>query len=292
MKKSRKKRLRRLAERVVERHRRRQNQSSITGILRMTASGFGFVTPDPELHPDMSEDIFIPAKYVNRAIDCDHVEVTLLPPRRSWDSGEERGPAGKITAIIQRERNELVGELLAGSLLRPLDPKLPEDIQLYGARHGAKRGDWVRVKFDDDGYQRSGHILEVIGRAGVIAADLDAVIAEFDLPPRYTEKEEAIALAVEPRDIPRTDCCDLYTLTIDPVDAKDFDDALSLEASPVPDCVVLGIHISDVAAYVPPRSKIDEWAMERAFSCYLPGRTLPMLPAGLTAKISLQANQK
>lgn len=292
MKKSRKKRLRRLAERVVERHRRRQNQSTITGILRMTASGFGFVTPDPELHPDMSEDIFIPAKYVNRAIDSDCVEVALLPPRRSWDSGVERGPAGKITAVVQRERNELVGELLAGSLLRPLDPKLPEDIQLYGARHGARRGDWVRVKFDDDGCRRSGHILEVIGRAGVIAADLDAVIAEFDLPPRYTEKEEEIALAAEPREIPRTDCCDLYTLTIDPTDAKDFDDALSVEPSPVPDCVTLGVHISDVAAYVPPRSKIDEWALKRAFSCYLPGRTLPMLPAGLTAKISLQANQK
>ena len=293
MKKSRKKRLRRIAERIVDRQRRRKAESEITGIIRMTVSGFGFVTPDPEAHPEYSEDIFIPAKFVNRAIDGDQVKITLLPERRDWHSNEDKGPTGKVVEIIHREREEMVGELLAGSVFRPLDPKLPEDIILSGARHGARRGDWVRIKFDEDEpFRRSGHILEVIGRAGVISADLDAVIAEYDLPPRYTEKQEEIALALEPREIDRIDCCDLFTLTIDPVDAKDFDDALSLEESSVPDCVTLGVHISDVAAYVAPRSKVDEWAMERAFSCYLPGRTLPMLPAGLTAKISLQAGAR
>ncbi len=293
MKKSRKKRLRRIAERIVDRQRRRQHGQELSGIIRMTVSGFGFVTPDPEEHPDFDGDIFIPAKYLNRAIDGDLVRITLLPERRDWNSNESKGPAGKVIEIIRREREEIVGELLAGSLFRPLDPKLPEDIRLSGARHGAKRGDWVRVKFDDDPHSgRSGHILEVIGRAGVISADLDAVIAEYDLPPRYTEKQEDIALALEPRDIPRTDCSDMLTLTIDPVDAKDFDDALSLGPSSETDCVTLGVHISDVAAYVSPRSKVDEWAMERAFSCYLPGRTLPMLPAGLTAKISLQKGQR
>ena len=289
MKKSRKKRLRRIAERMVDRQRRRQSAGEVTGIIRMTVSGFGFVTPDAELHPEFSGDIFIPAKYINGAIDKDQVKITLLPPRRGWESEAERGPSGKVTEILYRERQEMVGELLAGGVFRPLDPKLPEDIKLAGARHGAKRGDWVRIKFDDDGNCRNGHVLEVIGRAGVIAADLDAVAAEFDLPPRYTDKQEEAALALEPREISRTDCTGLYTLTIDPADAKDFDDALSLEPSPEAGCVTLGIHISDVAAYVSPKSKVDEWALERAFSCYLPGRTLPMLPAGLTAKISLQA---
>ena len=291
MKKSRKKRLRRIAERMVDRQRRRQSKGEISGIIRMTVSGFGFVTPDPDEHPEFSGDIFIPAKYVNRAIDGDKVKITLLPPRPGWNDAE-KGPSGKVVEIIHRERQELVGELLAGSVLRPLDPKLPEDIQLSGARRGAKRGDWVRVRFDDDGKSRNGHILEVIGRAGVISADLDAVVAEFDLPPRYTEKQEELAMSLEPRDIARTDCTELYTLTIDPADAKDFDDALSLEKIPGSKYVTLGIHISDVAAYVSPKSKVDEWAMERAFSCYLPGRTLPMLPAGLTAKISLQAGQR
>ena len=254
MKKSRKKRLRRIAERMVDRQRRRQSAGEVTGIIRMTVSGFGFVTPDAELHPEFSGDIFIPAKYINGAIDKDQVKITLLPPRRGWESEAERGPSGKVTEILYRERQEMVGELLAGGVFRPLDPKLPEDIKLAGARHGAKRGDWVRIKFDDDGNCRNGHVLEVIGRAGVIAADLDAVAAEFDLPPRYTDKQEEAALALEPREISRTDCTGLYTLTIDPADAKDFDDALSLEPSPEAGCVTLGIHISDVAAYVSPKS--------------------------------------
>ena len=291
MKKSRKKRLRRIAERIVDRRRRRQSQGEITGIIRMTVSGFGFVTPDEEFRSVLDGDVFIPAKYTMHALDGDTVRVTLIPPRHSYPGDQERGPSGKIVEIINRSREELIGELLAGSVLRPLDPRLPDSIDISGARRGAKRGDWVRIKLDDGEKGVSGHILQVIGRAGVISADLDAVMAEFDLPPEYSEKEEEIASQSEPREIIREDCRGIFTLTLDPADAKDFDDALSLEADSDPDFVILGVHIADVAAYVPPKSKVDEWARERAFSCYLPGRTLPMLPKGLTAKISLQEKQ-
>ena len=290
MKKSRKKRLRRLAERVIDRHRRRQQQGEISGVIRMTVSGFGFVTPDSEKFPDIDGDVFIPAKFVNGAIDGDQVQVSLLPPRRGRPEDAAKGPSGKVIAIIERAREEFVGELLAGAILRPLDPHLPDDFVLTGSRKGAKRGDWVRVKFDESG-EHSGHIVSVIGKAGIVASDLDAVMAEFDLPPMYTEKEEDAALQLEPREIDRLDCTDRFVLTIDPTDAKDFDDALSLEASNVENCIVLGVHIADVAAWVSPKSKVDEWASERAFSCYLPGRTLPMLPKKLTAKISLQQDQ-
>ena len=290
MKKSRKKRLRRLAERVVDRHRRRQQQGEVSGVIRMTVSGFGFVTPDSEKFPDIDGDVFIPAKFVNGAIDGDQVQIALLPPRRGRPEDAAKGPSGKVIAILERDRQEFVGELLAGSILRPLDPRLPDDFVLTGSRKGAKRGDWVRVKFDEDG-EHSGHIVSVIGKAGIVASDLDAVMAEFDLPPMYTEKEEDIALQLEPRKIERIDCTDRFVLTIDPTDAKDFDDALSIENSDVENCIVLGVHIADVAAWVSPKSKVDEWAAERAFSCYLPGRTLPMLPKKLTAKISLQQDQ-
>ena len=242
MKKSRKKRLRRLAERVVDRHRRRQQQGEVSGVIRMTVSGFGFVTPDSEKFPDIDGDIFIPAKFVNGAIDGDQVQVSLLPPRRGRPEDAAKGPSGKVIAILERERQEFVGELLAGSVLRPLDPRLPDDFILTGSRKGAKRGDWVRVKFDEDG-EHSGHIVGVIGKAGVVASDLDAVMAEFDLPPEYTEKEENIALQLEPREIERLDCTDRFVLTIDPADAKDFDDALSLEPSDVKDCIVLGVDV-------------------------------------------------
>ena len=79
-------------------------------------------------------------------------------------------------------------------------------------------------------------------------------------------------MQLEPREISRMDCTDRFVLTIDPADAKDFDDALSLEKSDVKNCVVLGVHIADVAAWVSPKSKVDQWACERAFSCYLPGQ--------------------
>ena len=290
MKKSRKKRLRRIAERIVDRHRRRQQQGEITGVIRMTVSGFGFVTPDSEKFPEIDGDVFIPAKHINGAIDGDQVQVALLPPRRGYPGEAEKGPSGKIIAVLERGRQEFVGELLAGAVLRPLDARLPDDLILTGSRKGAKRGDWVRVKFDED-QEHTGHIVGVIGKAGIVASDLDAVMTEFDLPPAYTEKEEDIAMKLEARDIERIDCTDRFVLTIDPADAKDFDDALSLESSPQKECVVLGVHIADVAAWVPPKSKVDEWACERAFSCYLPGRTLPMLPKRLTAKISLQQDQ-
>ena len=293
MKKSRKKRLRRIAERMIDRRRKRQTHGEVTGIVRMTVSGFGFVTPEAESVPELDGDIFIPAKYTMNAMDGDTVMVQLLPPRRGYPGDQQRGPSGKIVEIIRRNREEIVGELLAGSVFRPLDPRLPDNIIITGARKGAKRGDWVRVKLDErDDSTLSGHILDHIGRAGVLSADLDAVMAEYDLPPRYTEKEEAHALQLEAREIERLDCTKLFTLTIDPEDAKDFDDALSLEKSEQEHCVILGVHIADVAAYVAPKSKVDEWAQERAFSCYLPGRTLPMLPKALTAKISLQQGEK
>ncbi|MBR7107459.1 MAG: VacB/RNase II family 3'-5' exoribonuclease [Lentisphaeria bacterium] len=293
MKKSRKKRLRRIAERMIDRRRRRRTHGEVAGLLRMTVSGFGFVTPEAETVPELDGDIFTPAKYTMNAMDGDTVRVQLLPPRRSYRGEEERGPSGKIVEIIQRNREEIVGELLAGSVFRPLDPRLPDNIIISGARRGAKRGDWVRVKLDErENGALSGHILDFIGRAGVISSDLDAVMAEYDLPPQYTEKEENEALKISPREIDRLDCTKLFTLTIDPVDAKDFDDALSVESAEQEHCVVLGVHIADVAAYVAPKSKVDEWAQERAFSCYLPGRTLPMLPKALTAKISLQQGEK
>ena len=295
MKKDRKKRLRRIEERRAERRERHRNTGELrTGTLKMTQSGFGFVTldPDPENAPAPTDDVFIPAKFVGSALDGDRVRVELLPPRPPKYGEPERGPAGKIVEVIERKRNAIVGELLAGSRVRPLNSRLPEEIFVRGARRGATRGDWVKLRLDGehDG-EWYGAITGVIGRSGVIAADLDAVLAEYDLKGPYTEAEDAEALAVEPREITRSRRTDLFVITIDPFDAKDFDDALSLRRGPVAGTVELGVHISDVAAYIPPKSKFDQAAASRGMSCYLPGRTLPMLPKSLTAKISLQQGE-
>lgn len=289
MKKDKKKRLRRLAEKKTQRRDSRA-KIMIEGILSMTQSGFGFVKIDipEEMNIEEKQDIFIPPQYVNGAIEGDRVRVELLPP-----SGDpDKGPAGRIKEIIERTKSEFVAELLPGNRLRPLNGKLPEDIFLHGTRKGAKKGDWVKVRLDDesDG-EFHASVSKVIGKSGVISADLDAIMTEFNLEQPYSEADNAAALAVIPREIQRVDRTNLAAVTIDPVDAKDFDDALTIMPGKDDSTVVIGVHISDVAAYIAPKTHFDKAAGKRSFSCYLPGRTLPMLPPGLTAKISLQAGK-
>ena len=285
MKKSRKIRLRRIARRAAERRQERES-FLLDGKISITPAGYGFFTPDDA--QEGAEDIFIPAKFAGFALDGDRVQIKLLPPRKDHPEDLERGPVGKVLEILERSRKSFVGELLTGSFVSPLNTRLPEVVSISGSRKGAVRGDWVKINCETGrGGELTGRIMEVIGKAGDISSDLDAVMAEFELKGRYSADEEKASAAIIPAEIPRSDERELFVLTIDPFDAKDFDDALSI----VPDADgswIIGIHIADVAAYIRPRDKFDKAAGERAFSCYLPGRTLPMLPANLTAKISMQ----
>jgi len=256
--------------------------------LRIASGGYGFLkTTDPD---GKAREVFVPAKFVNGAIDRDEVTVEILPPRPGHPEDSARGDVGRVVEVVKRERAELVGEVLAGGVVRPLNQRLPEEIRLRGSRKGAQPGDWVRMSLEDDGGgDFHGSVRQVLGKAGEIAADLDAVMAEFDIPPRYGEADDAAALAIVPRAIERREYSELTVLTIDPTDAKDFDDALSVAPGEKPGTYEVGVHISDVAAYIEHGSKFDIAAGRRGFSCYLPGRTLPMLPPALTAKISLKA---
>jgi len=288
MKKERKKHLRRLRDRA-EKRRVERHHDTVEGELRIAPGGYGFVKT---VAADGSEgEVFVPAKFVNGAIDRDRVELEILPPRPGHPEDSARGPVGRVSQILERTRETLVGEVLAGGEVRPLNPRLPESVRMRGYRKGAKVGDWVRLSLKSEGGELNATVREVLGRAGVIAADLDAVMAEFELPPRYGEADDQAALAIVPRPIERREYPDLTVLTIDPADAKDFDDALSVTPGDRPGVFEVGVHISDVAAFIEPRSHFDEAAARRGFSCYLPGRTLPMLPPSLTAKISLKAGQ-
>ena len=289
MKKERKKHLRRLRDRAAER-RSKRSREQLSGVLRTAPGGYGFVkAADPQGKGDV--EVFIPAKYINGALDKDRVTVEILPPRPDHPEDAERGAVGRVINIDERTRTEFVGEVLPGGVVRPLNPRLPEELKLRGFRKGAKPGDWLRLKLDDDGIERSGSVRQILGRAGEIKADLDAVMAEYELAPRYSEEDDQAALAITPREIERKDYTHLTVLTIDPTDAKDFDDALSVAPGERDGLFEVGVHISDVAAYIEPRSRFDEAAAKRGFSCYLPGRTLPMLPPALTAKISLKAGK-
>ena len=270
---------------IKKRIKAKAQKDTIYGIIAVSPSRFGFVTPDGG-----GDDIFIPPQHLNSAMDGDTVTIELLPTRRMDRNDPKKGDAGKVVEVVQRARLTLVGKLLANHKVRPLNKRIADDVTLKGSLNGAKRGDWVEVtlnppqnKYEDF----TGSIKRKFGRAGTIQSDLDAIIAEYDLADPYTEEQEDFANGLEPREIERKDLTDLFCVTIDPADAKDYDDAVSLATTDNPDIVEVGIHIADVATWIVPNSKIDKEARKRSFTSYLPGRTLPMLPRQLTAKISL-----
>ena len=280
LRKEKKKRLRRISERQKN---RRKDDVFVEGRFSAARAGFGFVDIED------GTSVFVPEKFTNDAIDGDVVKVQILPSRREFEK-RESGPSGRVVEIIERKRTEFVGEILAGFRVKALDPKLPDFIRVFGSKHGAEPGDWVKLRLDsvEEGVCYC-QISKVIGKAGIISADLDAVCEEFDIPRAYTEEENEEAASLEPREIERIDRRNITSYAIDPVDAKDQDDAVSICAEG--NRVVLGVHISDVAAYIAPKSRFDVAALKRTFSCYRPGRTLPMLPAKLTALLSVGADK-
>ena len=235
-----------------------------SGVFSAASAGFGFVN----VPGDPSIEFFIPRKYTGHALDGDTVEIEQIPDERDTTySKRKTGPVGRIVAVTGRNREFVVGRLDSLHEIRPLDKHLPETIRVNSAPRNAKKGDWVQ---------------------GDVAHDLDAIAAEFGLPPAYTAEDEAEALKIAPLEIEREDLSSLYTLTIDPADAHDFDDAISVQPGTKPGEITLGVHIADVATWIRPGSKFDKAAAYRSFSSYLPGKFLPMLPKPLTAKISLR----
>ena len=275
----------------------KKKKELIRGKITLTASGLGFVTPldaNPEAEEKV-QDIFIPPQFVNSAMNDDIVDVEILPDRDRFPTSADRGPAGRVQNVIDRARDTVVGEIIAGHKVRALNKRISEEIQISGSLNGAKRGEWVEVKLLHNENARAnvlhkGTVVERVGNAGSVKGDLDAICKEFDLSPPYTEEQNKEAGQLQPRSIKRVDLRDRTTATIDPFDAKDFDDAISITSTDNEAELELGVHIADVATWIAPGSKWDKAAYERSFTSYLPGRTLPMLPKSLTAAISLTAD--
>ena len=296
MKKDKKKRLKRLTRRAVERRLERNEKKRIeaTGTIRVSSYGYGFIkiAENDPMRDKLGEkgEVFVPGQFVHDALDGDTVRFNFTPAEDTSDS--EHGPVGRVLEVIERKRETFIGEIVAGRKLRPMNRRIPQDIQLGGSLRGSVNGDWVRVKVlpnsERGGEKRMAMVVERIGQAGLIAADLDAVCAEYDLAPPYTEEQDQEASLLVPREIERRDLRKMPTVTIDPIDAKDFDDAISIQKGSSPNEIIIGVHISDVAAYIAPGSPFDKRSAARGFTAYLPGRTLPMLPKTLTAAISLQ----
>ena len=262
------------------------------GVIHINAKGFGFVHFE-----DGSRDAFIPAEETLGALSGDTVLVKL-------NGGDDpRGPSGCVRQIVTRGHENFVGCLgfgVDGYVIRPLRRELPAVLPLVGdygkdITAGAAEGDWVQARLVPGRHPNSPMSAEIVRRiaaSGSVVSDLNAVVKEYGLPKKYTAADERGLDGREPVAVPREDLRGLTAVTIDPTDAKDFDDAISLSDGPQPDQVVVGVHIADVACFVAPDSPLDLEARQRGFTSYLPGRTLPMLPLALSTDLcSLRAGE-
>ena len=258
----------------------------VTGVFRRTASGYGFVRPAGSAPgADRTHDIYVAARDTLDASTGDTVLVRLRPKT----DGRRRNPEGEIVEIIERETHRFVGTYFeaGGTACVQVDGK-PFSQPIAVADPGAKNArpdDKVvieMVRFPTHTHGGEGVIVEVLGPRGDPGIDTLSIIHEFNLPGDFAD--DALAEARRQADkfnekIPRgrTDLTGLVTITIDPVDARDFDDAVSLERDEN-GYWRLGVHIADVSHFVQPKTALDREAHQRGNSTYLPDRVIPMLP--------------
>lgn len=257
----------------------------VTGTIDLTKFGYAFVISE-----ESEDDVFIAARNLNTALHGDKVKVLLYARHKG------KRPEGEVVEIITRSRATFVGTIELTkqfAFLIPDNKNMPFDLfiplpKLNGAKQGQKAVARL-VDWDQRSRNPMGEIIEVLGNPGENDTEMHAILAEFGLPNRFEPEVEAAAekipAAITAEDIAaRRDFRNVPTFTIDPEDAKDFDDALSLTKLPNGNMEV-GVHIADVTHYVRPGSVIEKTAEERATSVYLVDRTIPMLPERLSNHI-------
>ena len=255
------------------------------GTALMSREGFVFVRIEGQ-----EEDVFVKASKTRGALHGDRVRVAVTQEK----TGQAKRRSGEIIAILERSNKPFVGILhivgkqawvLMSSKTMPYDISVP-------VPEGGVRG--MKVAAVVDGWERGeagphGHVTDILGLPGENETEMHAILAEFGLPYRFEKAVEdaadKISEEITDRDrAHRKDFRGVLTFTIDPADAKDYDDALSFQ--PLKDGnVQIGIHIADVSHYVRPGSTVDKEARERGTSVYLVDRTVPMLPEKLSNKL-------
>ena len=274
------------------RYKYRQHGSYITGEVELTAKGAAYIISD-----EMEEDVFVPFSNLKHALNGDKVKVLVYARSR------DRRPEGEVVEILERKRGTFVGtvQCLPGyAFLLPSGKQMPYDVFLPVERlHGAKDGDKVVVKivsWPENQKNPVGEVIEVLGRPGDNDTEMNAIMAEYELPVKFPPTVERAADRI-PLEIPaeelkkRKDYREVMTFTIDPADAKDFDDALSVRELRT-GLYEVGVHIADVSYYVKENTVLDKEAYNRATSVYLVDRTIPMLPERLSNGVcSLRPNE-
>jgi len=259
-------------------------QKTIAGVVDSVNARFAYVVPDGDAEQD---DIWVSKEDLLGAMDDDKVKVVLKPKKHG------KSPEGKVVEVLARHRDEFVGRIEMNTRYAFVVPdfkKMFHDIYVkYEDLNGAKHNDKVIVKiteWPERDKKPEGIVQRVLGKAGEHNAEIHSIIAEFGLPLEFPDKvnddAEAIPAKITAKEIKkRKDFREITTFTIDPDDAKDFDDALSLRTLENGN-VEVGVHIADVTHYVEPKSALEEEAVDRATSVYLVDRTIPMLPERLS----------
>lgn len=279
----------------------KNNKKIIRGLIGLNSKATGFVTA-----AGYAEDIQIDPQFLNTALHGDEVEISLLPKI----TGERL--SGEVLRVISRSKTEFVGTVdkpqkSSIAYVIPDDPKMYVDIFLP-AREASKLHSGLKVqvaikKWLDPKKNPEGTVLKIIGRKGNNDVEMESIVLEKGFQtsfPARVENDARRVKAVSQKEIAkeiamRRDFRDVTTFTIDPADAKDFDDAISFQKLPNQngkELFEIGIHIADVAHYVKEGTELDKEAKRRGTSIYLVDRTIPMLPEILSNDLcSLNANE-
>ncbi len=267
-------------------------QAYVTGVVDMKQTGKAYVSCE-----GLEEDVYIAPNNTQKALHGDTVKVFLFPKRKG------RRLEGQIIEVITRAQSLFVGTvqlskhyafLIPDKLSMPVDIFIPLD-QLNGATNGIKAVAEI-VEWHDSAKNPTGKIIRILGNAGSNEVEIQSIMVDFGLPLMFSEDVEKSAAAISdsiPQDEiqKRRDFRKVFTITIDPADAKDFDDAISLRRLKNNNWEV-GVHIADVSHYVTAGSPLDNEAYKRGTSVYLVDRVIPMLPERLSNNIcSLRENE-
>jgi ribonuclease R len=267
----------------------------VTGKLSIHQAGYGFLVPEKSGGPD----IFVAAENTGTAMNGDRVVVRVsrdVPPRRGKGRSARAGQRteGRVIRILERARDTIVGTLQHSKnfyYVVPDDPRIVHNVYVQQAKdRAANVGDKVVVRleaWESRHVNPEGEIVEVLGRSDAPGVDMLSIIRKYDLqtefPKAVADEANRIPKSVEQRMLEdREDLRNKFIVTIDPDDARDFDDAIDVERIENEGGWRLGIHIADVSAYVTLNSALDREARRRGNSVYLPDRVIPMLPERLS----------
>jgi ribonuclease R len=270
----------------------------VPGRIRMNRAGKGFLQPDDSTLPEIA----IPENATGTALHEDRVLVRRDARRKHFRDGDT--DTGTVIRVLKRQRARIVGTLQRGRqylFVTPDDPRIPHDILVPEPRdvgRPARIGDKVVVELNEWESRNAnpdGVVVEVLGAPDAEGVDMLSVLRQYDLPLHFPkpvlDEANVIGSTVDPRDLAgREDCRRHQVVTIDPDDAKDFDDAICLERISAEQWR-LWVHIADVSNYVKPGTALDTEAKSRGNSTYLVDRVIPMLPEALSNELcSLKPN--